>query len=80
MPDYPSHVGLAEKLAISGKGGAGKSTLAAALASLLAQKHHTVLAVDADPDANLAAALGMSLQQRKKPVGPQAFVAEISLG
>lgn len=47
------------KLAISGKGGVGKSTLAGALALLLAECGHRVLAVDADPDANLAAALGI---------------------
>jgi CO dehydrogenase maturation factor len=47
------------KICISGKGGAGKTTLAAALASLLAQKHETVFAVDADPDPNLASALGI---------------------
>jgi CO dehydrogenase maturation factor len=47
------------KLAIAGKGGSGKSTIAAALALLQARQGGRVLAVDADPDANLASALGV---------------------
>ncbi len=47
------------KLAISGKGGVGKSTVAGTLARLYAADGHRVLAVDADPDANLASALGL---------------------
>lgn len=46
------------KIAISGKGGVGKTTLAAALAKLYKDAGYRVIAVDADPDANLAAALG----------------------
>ena len=46
------------KLAISGKGGVGKSTLAGTLARLFAADGRRVLAIDADPDANLASALG----------------------
>jgi len=48
------------KLAISGKGGAGKTTLAGALVLLMSRRGDRVLAVDADPDANLASALGIS--------------------
>lgn len=54
------------KLAISGKGGSGKSTLAAGLALTRAREGHRVLAVDADPDANLAAALGIPAAEREK--------------
>jgi CO dehydrogenase maturation factor len=46
------------KLAISGKGGVGKTTLAAALAIQFAREGRRVFAVDADPDSNLAATLG----------------------
>lgn len=46
------------KIAISGKGGAGKTTLSAALAGCYATDGVRVLAVDADPDGNLASALG----------------------
>lgn len=51
------------KLAITGKGGVGKTTLASVLARLYAADGHTVLAIDADPDANLGAALGISAEE-----------------
>ncbi len=47
------------KIAVSGKGGVGKTTLVAALAKKYQEAGFTVIAVDADPDANLAAALGV---------------------
>ncbi len=50
------------KIAVSGKGGVGKTTLAAALAKLYHDDGFKVIAVDADPDANLAAALGADPQ------------------
>ena len=50
---------MALKLAISGKGGVGKSTLAGTLARLWAAEGRPVLAIDADPDANLASAIGL---------------------
>ena len=46
------------KIAVSGKGGVGKTTLSAGLASLFARDGARVVAVDADPDSNLAATLG----------------------
>ncbi|MBI4322449.1 MAG: AAA family ATPase [Chloroflexi bacterium] len=48
------------KLAITGKGGVGKTTLAALLSRLFASEGRGVLAIDADPDANLASAIGFS--------------------
>lgn len=50
--------GAGVKLAVCGKGGVGKTTVAALLAEVYARRGYRVLAVDADPDANLGAALG----------------------
>ena len=47
------------KIAISGKGGVGKTTLSSLLARYWAREGYRVLAVDADPDANLGSALGI---------------------
>ena len=47
------------KIAISGKGGVGKTTLAGVMARLLADRGKKVLAIDADPDSNLASAIGL---------------------
>jgi len=46
------------KVAVTGKGGTGKTTVAASLARALRDAGHHVVAVDADPDANLAGTLG----------------------
>ena len=70
------------KIAISGKGGVGKTTLAAALSLLLARQDRKVLAVDADPDANLAAALGISEEQQRTivPISQQVALIEDRTG
>jgi len=46
------------KIAISGKGGVGKTTLAALLAHIYAEQGRRVVAIDADPAGGLAEALG----------------------
>ena len=46
------------KIAVTGKGGVGKTTFAATLARLYADEGKKVLAADVDPDANLGLALG----------------------
>ncbi len=51
------------KLAITGKGGVGKTTLAGLLARAYAARRRPVLAIDADPDANLASAVGVPADQ-----------------
>jgi CO dehydrogenase maturation factor len=70
------------KVAISGKGGTGKSTLAAALAGLMARRGWRVLAVDADPDGNLAGALGASPEELSRiiPVSKQRALIEERTG
>jgi CO dehydrogenase maturation factor len=46
------------KIAITGKGGVGKTSLASLMAYVLAEQGHQVYAIDADPNATLAQALG----------------------
>ena len=47
------------KIAVAGKGGSGKTTIAGTLARVLAQGDRAVLAIDADPNPNLAVNLGI---------------------
>jgi len=56
------------KIAVSGKGGVGKTTFAALLARILSKEKKQVLAIDADPDANLAAALGIANADKITPI------------
>ncbi len=58
------------KIAISGKGGVGKTTLAGVMARCLADQECKVLAIDADPDSNLASAIGIdpSAAEEMKPL------------
>ena len=65
------------KIAISGKGGVGKTTFSATLAHLFKEAGKKVLAIDADPDANLAAALGYPDLQNVTPLSEMTdLVAE----
>ncbi len=55
---------MATSIAVAGKGGTGKTTIAALLVSrLLARQESPILAVDADPDSNLAPMLGTESSQ-----------------
>jgi CO dehydrogenase maturation factor len=64
------------KLAISGKGGVGKTTFASFLVRGLADRGKRVLAIDADPDANLAQALGVKDSGNVVPIAQMKELIE----
>ncbi len=49
------------KIAIAGKGGSGKTTIAGLLTRLLAERGHRVWAIDADSNPNLGLTLGLAV-------------------
>ena len=70
------------KLAITGKGGVGKTTLTALLAQVFADMGRQVLAVDADPSPCLAGALGFpkELRDKLKPIAEMDQLIEERTG
>jgi CO dehydrogenase maturation factor len=68
------------KLAISGKGGVGKTLLAALLIKEFVRNHFTVLAIDADPDTNLASALGFPHAEEITPISEMKELIEERTG
>jgi len=64
------------KIAVTGKGGVGKTTLAAVLARMYAAEGRPVLAVDVDPDANLGLALGFTPEEVRE-VTPISEMSEL---
>ncbi|NLX48479.1 MAG: AAA family ATPase [Methanospirillum sp.] len=56
------------KIALSGKGGVGKTTIAALLAAGLARRGYATLAIDADPAPNLGPALGLPAAEAERIV------------
>jgi CO dehydrogenase maturation factor len=56
------------KLAVSGKGGVGKTTFSSLLIRTLDESGKRVLAIDADPDANLAGAIGIPDSENITPI------------
>ena len=51
------------KLAIAGKGGSGKTSIAGTMARLLAREGRSVLAIDGDSNPNLALTLGIPAER-----------------
>ena len=68
------------KIAISGKGGVGKTILAALLSKIFAGSDYSVLAIDADPDANLAATLGFPEPEKITPISEMKELIEERTG
>jgi CO dehydrogenase maturation factor len=55
---------MAKSIAVAGKGGTGKSTIAAlVILALREKKQLPILAIDADPDSNLGTMLGVTVEQ-----------------
>ena len=68
------------KIAISGKGGVGKTLLTALLSKVFAQSGYSVLAIDADPDANLATTLGFPNADKIVPISEMKDLVEDRTG
>jgi len=68
------------KIAVSGKGGVGKTLLSALLAKTFADAGYSVLAIDADPDSNLAATLGIPNADKITPVSEMKELIEERTG
>ena len=68
------------KIAISGKGGVGKTLLAAFLSQTFAESGYSVIAIDADPDANLAATLGFPNPEEITPISELNDLIEERVG
>ena len=68
------------KIAISGKGGVGKTLLSAFLSRTFANAGFSVIAIDADPDANLAATLGLPHPESIVPISELSDLIEERVG
>ena len=68
------------KIAVTGKGGVGKTLLTALLAKIFSEAGYSVLAIDADPDANLAATLGFPDSDKIIPISEMSALIEERTG
>lgn len=64
------------KIAVTGKGGVGKTTLSSVLSRLYAEEGRKVLTADVDPDANLGLALGFT-EEEIETLTPISEMAEL---
>lgn len=67
------------KIAVAGKGGVGKTLVAAGLAWSFAQRGFRTIAVDADPTPNLGVSLGLTIQEASTilPISENAALIEV---
>lgn len=75
-----SEADVGMKIAVSGKGGVGKTLLAALLSKIFAEAGYSVIAIDADPDANLAATLGFPEAEKITPISQMKELIEERTG
>ncbi len=68
------------KIAISGKLGVDKTLLTAILAKIFTESGYSVLAIDADPDVNLATTLGFTHPKRITPISEMKALIEQRAG
>jgi len=68
------------KIAISGKGGVGKTMFASLLSTILTQSGYSVLAIDADPNATLATTLGFPHPEMITPISEMGDLIEERTG
>ena len=68
------------KIAISGKGGVGKTLLASLLSKMFSESGYSVLAIDADPDSNLAATLSFPNADDLTPISEMSALIEERTG
>ena len=67
------------KIAIAGKGGSGKTTIAGILTRLLAERGQNVWAIDADSNPNLGVTLGLPLETVKQSKAmPSSILKEVT--
>ena len=64
------------KIAVSGKGGAGKTTISGTIARALAQSGHDVMAIDADVNPMLGISLGLGMDGTERLAGLRQQVSE----
>ncbi len=68
------------RIAVAGKGGAGKTTFCAAAGRLLARDGHRVVAIDGDTNPNLHAAIGLDPDADMPPFLPASLVSRSFAG
>jgi len=68
------------KLAVTGKGGVGKTTVSALLAHAFKASGHSVVAIDCDPDSNLLACMGYPHPENVKPLVELHALIEEKMG